>query len=197
MILSAIAATAIVFSLSRAVGDPRCLLFATSGYGISDEAVAEIRKELALDRAYPVQYLLWLGRVLRGDLGETLAFKLPVARTITEKIPHSLQLGDVCLVILGRDWCGIGGSVGGQTGYIGRLRREVLGADRSIDTDILVCDYFDSDIRHMAGLVTSRLGWRFYSRAVIVAVGVFGFACDGDDAGWTCGISETDSFSDA
>ena len=92
MILSAIAATAVVFSLSRAVGDP-LLLFATSGYGISDEAVAAIKKELALDQRYHVQYLLWLGRVLRGDLGETLAFKLPVARIITEKIPHSLQLG--------------------------------------------------------------------------------------------------------
>jgi len=92
MVLSTIAATATVFALSRAVGDP-LLLFATSGYGISDEAVAEIRKELALDRSYPEQYLLWLGRVLRGDLGQNLAFKLPVARIITEKIPYSLQLG--------------------------------------------------------------------------------------------------------
>ena len=93
MILSTIAATAIVFSLSRAVGDP-LLLFATSGYGISDEAVAEIRKELgAGSDAIRSSICSGLSRVLRGDLGQNLAFKLPVARIITEKIPHSLQLG--------------------------------------------------------------------------------------------------------
>ena len=107
MILSTIAATAIVFSLSRAVGDP-LLLFATSGYGISDEAVAEIRKELALDRSYPEQYLLWLSRVLRGDLGQNLAFKLPVARIITEKIPHSLQLGTFAWFFSGTIGVGLG-----------------------------------------------------------------------------------------
>lgn len=114
MILSAIAATAIVFALSRLVGDP-LLLFATSGYGLSDEAVAEIRKELALDKPYPVQYLLWLGRVLRGDLGETLAFKLPVARTITEKIPHSLQLGTFA-------WF-FSGVIGVSLGVLSAIRR--------------------------------------------------------------------------
>ena len=107
MILSVVAATAIVFSLSRAVGDP-LLLFATSGYGISDEAVAELRSELALDRALPVQYLLWLGRVLRGDLGENLAFRLPVARIITEKLPHSLQLGTLAWFFSGTIGVGLG-----------------------------------------------------------------------------------------
>ena len=117
MILSAIAATAIVFSLSRAVGDP-LLLFATSGYGISTEAVAEIRKELALDRAYPMQYLLWLGRVLRGDLGQTLAFKLPVARIITEKIPNSLQLGSFA-------WF-FAGTIGVSLGVLSAVKRASL-----------------------------------------------------------------------
>ncbi|MXZ02588.1 MAG: ABC transporter permease [Chloroflexi bacterium] len=117
MILSTIAATAIVFSLSRAVGDP-LLLFATSGYGISDEAVAEIRKELALDRSYPEQYLLWLGRVLRGDLGQNLAFKLPVARIISEKIPHSLQLGTFA-------WF-FSGTIGVSLGVLSAIKRGTM-----------------------------------------------------------------------
>ena len=107
MILSAIAATATIFALSRATSDP-LLLFATSGYGISDEAVAELKKELALDRPLHIQYLLWLGRVLRGDLGENLAFKLPVARIITEKIPHSLQLGTFAWFFSGTIGVGLG-----------------------------------------------------------------------------------------
>ena len=107
MILSVIAATAGVFTLSRATADP-LLLFATSGYGISDEAVAAIKAELALDRPYHIQYALWMSRVLRGDLGQNLAFKLPVARIITEKIPHSLQLGTLAWFFSGVIGVGLG-----------------------------------------------------------------------------------------
>lgn len=91
-IISIIAATAGVFTLSRLGGDP-LLLFATSGYGLSPEAVEAVRQELGLDRPYVIQYLSWLGRVLRGDLGVTLIFRQPVIDVAVGKIPESLQLG--------------------------------------------------------------------------------------------------------
>ncbi len=91
-IISTLAATSGVFALSRVGGDP-LLLFATSGYGLSDEAVVAIKAELGLDRNYPMQYAMWLGRILRGDLGETLIFRHSVAGVIMDKIPESLQLG--------------------------------------------------------------------------------------------------------
>ncbi len=91
-IISTLAATAGIFALSRAGGDP-LLLFATSGYGLSEEAVEAVRKELGLDKGYPEQYIRWLGRVLRGDLGVTLIFRDSVADVVVDKIPESLQLG--------------------------------------------------------------------------------------------------------
>ena len=98
MLLSVLAATAIVFALSRAGGDP-LYLFATSGYGLSDEAVAAIRADLRLDQHPVIQYLYWLADVLRGDLGVTLIQRLPVGRQIAEQIPESFQLGAVSWVL--------------------------------------------------------------------------------------------------
>ncbi len=91
-IISILAATAVVFVLSRAGGDP-LLLFATSGYGLSPEAVETIKKDLGLDKSYPEQYVMWISKVVRGDLGETLIFRQSVASVVIDKIPESLQLG--------------------------------------------------------------------------------------------------------
>ncbi len=91
-IISTLAATAMVFALSRAGGDP-LLLFATSGYGLTEEAVEAVRKELGLDKSYPVQYISWISRIVRGDFGKTLIFRDSVAKVIVDKIPESLQLG--------------------------------------------------------------------------------------------------------
>mgnify|MGYP003974697041 FL=1 len=53
-LVSIVIATLAVFLLSRAQGDP-LLLYATSGYGLTAESEAALRKKLALDRPVPVQ----------------------------------------------------------------------------------------------------------------------------------------------
>ena len=50
---------------------------------------------LHLDRPLAVQYLLWLGEVLRGDLGESLRNKIPVSELLASKLPVTLELA-VC-----------------------------------------------------------------------------------------------------
>jgi len=56
-------------------GDPAATL---AGADAPPDVVAALRAEMGLDRPLPVQYVLWLGRVLRGDLGVSYVSKFPV-----------------------------------------------------------------------------------------------------------------------
>jgi peptide/nickel transport system permease protein len=97
-ILSVIVATFVILALSRAAGDP-LLLYATSGYGLTDEAAEQIRHDLGLDRNVTVQYALWLGNALRGDLGTTLRDRQDVTKRVMEKLPNTLQLAGVSWIL--------------------------------------------------------------------------------------------------
>jgi len=98
-IIALIGVTIIVFVLSRQVGDPVALLVSDGGYGLSDEAWQAQRAKLNLDKPIPIQYLLWLGDVLRGDLGHDLSDGYPVAKKIQEKIPNTFRLAAVAWVV--------------------------------------------------------------------------------------------------
>ena len=92
-ILSLIAATAVVFALSRLAGDPLLLFAKPGGYGVSPQQEDALRASYGLDKPVVVQYLVWLGKALKGDLGETLVQRAPVRGIIAERIPASFQLG--------------------------------------------------------------------------------------------------------
>jgi peptide/nickel transport system permease protein len=91
-ILALIGATAIVFSLSRATGDPR-YLYAQEAYGLTPEMWEDLGARLGLDKPLVVQYFVWLGKAARGDLGQSLIGRKPVAEMIGNKIGNTLQLG--------------------------------------------------------------------------------------------------------
>ena len=58
-IMSLVAATLIVFVLSRMAGDPLLLYAKPGGYGMSEEQIAALSEKLALDRPLIVQYFIW------------------------------------------------------------------------------------------------------------------------------------------
>lgn len=91
-IVAIVGVTIIVFFLSRQIGDPVALLVSEGGYGLSREAWDAQRAKLNLDKPVPIQYILWLGDVLRGDLGRDLSDGSPVTRKIREKFPNTLKL---------------------------------------------------------------------------------------------------------
>lgn len=64
--------------------------------------LAELRHTLGLDRPVLVQYLVWLGRLLHGDLGDLLVNGFPVARLIGQRVPVALELtlGAVLVALL-------------------------------------------------------------------------------------------------
>ncbi len=92
-ILSILAATAIVFGLSRAAGDPLLLYAKPGGYGVTPEQEQALKEKLRLDRPLVVQYLLWLTDLARGDFGKTLLAEQLVTRVIGEKMGATVQLG--------------------------------------------------------------------------------------------------------
>ena len=92
-LLSLVAATMIVFGLSRVYGDP--LLVYTQeggGYGLSEAQKEEISRYLGLDKPLIVQYLVWIGNSLRGDFGKTLLDRASVYGLIKGKLGATVQL---------------------------------------------------------------------------------------------------------
>ncbi len=92
MFVSVVGATVVIFTLSRVAQDPRELFVPDSGYGISPEAWEELGNKLGFDKPVVVQYFLWLGRMLKGDLGESLSMQQPVTTIIGGKIGATVQL---------------------------------------------------------------------------------------------------------
>lgn len=82
--------------LHLAPGDAAALLVPADA---TPEEAARLRTALGLDRPAPVQYARWLGGVLRGDLGTSLARNQPVAQLLREAVPVSLWLGGSSLLL--------------------------------------------------------------------------------------------------
>jgi len=80
----------IVFLLTRVIpGDPARV---AAGEKAKPEQVEQIRREFGLDKPLPVQYIRYLGRVIRGDLGTSLRTFRPVRDDIALYFPASIEL---------------------------------------------------------------------------------------------------------
>lgn len=83
-------ASGVIFLMIHLVpGDPA---FAILGPDARPEQVEAIRRQMGLDRPLAVQYLRWLGRVARGDLGVSFLNNHPVWDLILLKLPATLSL---------------------------------------------------------------------------------------------------------
>lgn len=79
----------LVFALAHKSGDPRTVML--TAY-TSQEQWDAWGKKWGLDKPLVAQYGIWLGRALRGNLGESLRELRPVSTVIAERIPATLQL---------------------------------------------------------------------------------------------------------
>jgi peptide/nickel transport system permease protein len=93
--VAALAATllfvsALVFVVVRVLpGDPAAIIMGTEG---SREATERLREAMGLNRPLAVQYLDWLAGALRGDLGRSIQYDLPVGALILSRLPVTLPL---------------------------------------------------------------------------------------------------------
>jgi peptide/nickel transport system permease protein len=80
----------LVFVVIRILpGDAAMIILGTEG---SPEAVARLRASMGLDRPFAVQYLEWIGRAARGDLGRSIQYDVPVAGLILSRMSVTLPL---------------------------------------------------------------------------------------------------------
>jgi peptide/nickel transport system permease protein len=82
-------------------GDPAS---AMAGENASTDYVEQLRHQYGLDRALPIQLVVYLGHLLRGDLGYSFAYQTPVLNLILERLPATLLLlaaSQIPAIILG------------------------------------------------------------------------------------------------
>jgi peptide/nickel transport system permease protein len=95
MVLASIISFSIIFLLP---GDPALLILGDQL--ASDRAIYEAKRaELGLDRPLPIQYLDWLGKTVRGDLGTSTRDRQPVIQGIRDRLPVTLQLAAMSIVL--------------------------------------------------------------------------------------------------
>ncbi len=104
MIPTMLGITIMVFTISRvAPGDPFSLQMGPDSQ-LNSEKMANVReaqrKYHGLDKPILVQYITWLGKVVRFDFGESIKHNRPVSDLIKERLPITLALNLIAFVII-------------------------------------------------------------------------------------------------
>jgi peptide/nickel transport system permease protein len=66
---------------------------------VSPEDVKRLEHEFGLDQPLPIQYLTWMGNILRGDFGRSYFTHRPVMEMVFERLPATLELGIAATLI--------------------------------------------------------------------------------------------------
>jgi peptide/nickel transport system permease protein len=97
LVIVLVGVTVITFLIMFAIpGDPAQQL---AGKNATPERIAEIRLQLGLDQPIYVQYYKFVGRLVRGDLGESYQLQKPVLQMIKENAPNTIQLALAAVLI--------------------------------------------------------------------------------------------------
>jgi peptide/nickel transport system permease protein len=108
--------TVIVFVISRATGDPSSIFL---GIDAKQEDREKARERWGLDKPLVQQYGIYLGKALRGDLGESIKFpELGAAGVVFKRLPATLYLAGVSLALA------IG--IGVPLGVLGAVKRDTI-----------------------------------------------------------------------
>jgi peptide/nickel transport system permease protein len=87
----------LIFSLQQLLpGDPALTM---AGEDRDPAVIEQIRRQYHLDQPIPVQYVFWVKGVLAGDLGESMRIKEKVLDLILAKLPVTMQLAGMAIVI--------------------------------------------------------------------------------------------------
>ena len=96
-ILAIFVISMVTFALARVSGDPLNVLLPEEA---SEEQIELTKKEWGLDKPIHMQYILYLGKLARGDMGEALAWPNSSAgELIAERLPNTVQLSMFALLV--------------------------------------------------------------------------------------------------
>jgi peptide/nickel transport system permease protein len=76
--------------------DPAAII---AGDNANAEQVAEIRRRLGLDQPILTQFMIWTGKIVQGDFGESFFFKKQVAELIADRVEPTLSLAALTIVL--------------------------------------------------------------------------------------------------
>ena len=89
--------TVIIFGLQQLLPGNAAQILA--GEDQDPQVIAYLQKKMHLDAPLPVRYAYWIGGVVRGDLGESLRIQQPVLALIKEKLPVTVQLASMAMLV--------------------------------------------------------------------------------------------------
>jgi peptide/nickel transport system permease protein len=142
--------TVIVFGISRGTGDPSSIFL---GIDARQEDREAARERWGLDKPIVQQYGIFLGKALRGDLGESLKFpELGAAGVVFHRLPATLYLAGVSLILA------IG--IGVPLGVLSAVKRDTI-----FDTSSKVLALLGQSVPNfwlglmMMWLFAVQLGW--------------------------------------
>jgi ABC-type dipeptide/oligopeptide/nickel transport system permease component len=115
-LLTLVGVATLVFLLVRLLpGDPARLI---AGLEPTEEEIVRIRRELGLDRPLAIQYVVFLGNLVQGDMGRSARTKAPVLDEVMARLPKTLQLAAISMVLAS--------ALGIFAGVVGATRRYSL-----------------------------------------------------------------------
>lgn len=92
--------TIIVFVIMRLIpGDPALAILNDGEGNYTQQELDNLRHELGTDRPMVVQYVDWIGGVLKGDFGDSLWFNAPVMTELKTRIPRTMELAGLAILL--------------------------------------------------------------------------------------------------
>jgi peptide/nickel transport system permease protein len=88
--------TAVFLLLRMAPGDPAANYAPPNP---TSEQLAAVREEFGLDQPVLVQYLTYLGQLLRGDIGDSFQFRRPAVDVVLDRLPYTITLAVAVIVV--------------------------------------------------------------------------------------------------
>lgn len=97
LLLTLLAVSALIFVVMDILpGDPAEIML---GMSASADTLAALREQMGLNEPLVVRYVVWLGGVLTGDLGQSYTYSVPVAGLIAERLAVTLPLALMAILI--------------------------------------------------------------------------------------------------
>jgi peptide/nickel transport system permease protein len=89
----------ITFGLMYMTGDPVQVLLGNAVDRMTQEQIEEYRVKRGFDRPWIIQYLDFMGKAVQGDFGESYKFFRPAWDVVSERLPATLELAGIALII--------------------------------------------------------------------------------------------------